>query len=83
MFRLDSSPRDFSPRDWAVPQGLALFGDREELIAVEERPLAARTARSEASSINRRIEATERKTPGFIGGGNGADGSRRCGRGSD
>jgi len=83
MFRLGGSPRGFKPRDWAVRQGLALFGDREELIAVEDRPFAARTARSEASSINRRIEATERNTPGSIGGGEGTEGFRRGGGGSN
>ena len=70
------------PKDWAVPQGPGLFGDRKELTAVDERPFAARTARSEASSINRRIEATERNTPGSIGGGNGTEGFRRGGGGS-
>ena len=70
------------PRDWAVPQGLALFGDRIELTAADERPFAARIARSEASSIKRRIEATERNTPGSMGGGNGTDGFRRGGGGS-
>jgi hypothetical protein len=66
-----------------VPQGPALFADRKELTAAEERPFAARTARSEASSINRRMEATERNTPGSIGGGTGAEGSRSGGGGSN
>lgn len=83
MFRLGGSTRDLNPRDWAVPQGLALLGDRDELTAAEERPLAARTARSDASSISRRIEATERNTPGFIGGGRGTDVFKRGGGDSD
>lgn len=63
------------PRDWAAVQLL----DTPKLLpplrtapsATAERPDAARTARSEASSINRLIDVIDLKTPGSMGGGDG------------
>lgn len=42
---------------------------RMELSAAADNPEEARTDSSAASSISFRIEVTERKTPGSIGGG--------------
>jgi hypothetical protein len=61
-----------------VDQGLfPPLGERDVPVAVADRPEAARTARSEASSIRRRILVTDRNTPGSMGGGAGLEVDRR------
>lgn len=63
-------PSGLRPRDWAVAQGL-LF--TEPLLmdpsSAADKPDAARTDNSAASSMRRRIEVTDRNTPGSMGGG--------------
>ncbi|KAG8782189.1 hypothetical protein FRC20_009213 [Serendipita sp. 405] len=66
------SPIGFIPSTCAGERGFPFApGDRRAPKAGAERPDAARTAKSDASSIKRRIVATERKTPGSMGGGTG------------
>lgn len=64
-------PSGFMPNDWAVAHGLLFM--LEPLLmdpsSAADNPEAARTESSAASSISRRIEVTERNTPGSIGGG--------------
>lgn len=66
------------PSDWARAPGLlckfGLAPLRKDPSAAADMPDEARTANSEASSMRRRIVATERKTPGSIGGGIGLPG---------
>lgn len=61
------------PRDLAEAQGLSLLmAELPPLIdpsSAADRPEDARTESSAASSIRRRIDVTERNTPGSIGGG--------------
>ena len=55
------------PRPYPDPP----MGDRIVPTAAEDSPDAARTAKSDASSISWRIIVTERNTPGSMGGGVG------------
>lgn len=66
-------PKGLIPSDCAAAHGLLLFIPEEpprmDPSSMADRPDEARTDSSAASSIRRRMDVTQRKTPGSIGGG--------------